>query len=83
MGIFGVGNTGAAVTKLVAPTIVVTGGKQAGDRFTEAGAGYRYLREQGVPEELATVDTALAPSLNVDLAEMERRPSGLYVLERR
>lgn len=35
----------------VAPTIVVTGGRQAGDRFTEAGAGYRYLREHGVPEE--------------------------------
>lgn len=35
----------------VAPTIVVTGGKQPGDRFTEARAGYTYLREQGIPEE--------------------------------
>lgn len=35
----------------VAPMIVVTGGKQAGDRYTEAGAGYRYLRGRGVPEE--------------------------------
>ena len=35
----------------VAPTIVVTGGKQPGDRFTEASAGYRYLRDQGIPEE--------------------------------
>lgn len=34
----------------VAPTIVVTGGKQVGDRFTEAAAGYRFLREHGVPE---------------------------------
>lgn len=34
----------------VAPTIVVTGGKQAGDRFTEAAASYRFLREHGVPE---------------------------------
>ena len=34
-------------------------------------------------QELATVDTALAPSLAVDLAAMERRPSGLYVRERR
>lgn len=33
--------------------------------------------------ELATVDTALAPSLDVDLAAMERRPSGLYLRERR
>ncbi len=35
----------------VAPTIVVTGGKQEGDRYTEAGAGYRYLRAHDVPEE--------------------------------
>lgn len=35
----------------VAPTIVVTGGKRSGDRFTEAGASFRYLRDQGVPEE--------------------------------
>ena len=33
--------------------------------------------------ELATVDTAIAPALAVDLAAMERRPSGLYVRERR
>ena len=33
--------------------------------------------------ELATVDTALAPALDVDLAAMERRPSGLYVRDRR
>lgn len=31
--------------------IVVTGGKQEGDQFTEAQAGYLYLREQGVPED--------------------------------
>lgn len=35
----------------VAPTIVVTGGKQAGDRYTEAGASYRYLRARDIPEE--------------------------------
>lgn len=34
----------------VAPTIVVTGGKREGDRFTEAAAGFRYLREAGIPE---------------------------------
>jgi uncharacterized SAM-binding protein YcdF (DUF218 family) len=33
----------------VAPRIVLTGGKQAGDRFTEAYAGYRYLVGEGVP----------------------------------
>ena len=34
-----------------APMIVVTGGKQDGDRFTEAATGARYLREHGVPDE--------------------------------
>jgi uncharacterized SAM-binding protein YcdF (DUF218 family) len=33
-----------------APMIVVTGGKQAGDRVTQGVAGYEYLRERGVPE---------------------------------
>lgn len=34
----------------VAPLIVVTSGKQAGDRFTEAAAGARYLHGRGVPD---------------------------------
>lgn len=34
----------------VAPMIVVTGGKQPGDRFTEAATGFAYLRNEGVPE---------------------------------
>ena len=34
----------------IAPFIVVTGGNQPGDEFTEAAAGFRYLRENGVPE---------------------------------
>jgi len=34
----------------VAPTIVVTGGGQPGDRYTEAGAGAEYLHELGVPD---------------------------------
>lgn len=33
-----------------APIVVVTGGKQPGDRFTEAAASYTYLRSKGVPE---------------------------------
>ena len=36
----------------VAPTIVVTGGKREGDRFTEAASGYAYLRRAGVPEDV-------------------------------
>jgi len=34
----------------LAPMIVVTGGRQQGDRFTEATTGYNYLRTQGVPD---------------------------------
>jgi uncharacterized SAM-binding protein YcdF (DUF218 family) len=35
----------------LAPKIVVTGGRQQGDVFTEATAGYNYLRARGVPDE--------------------------------
>lgn len=34
----------------VAPIVVVTGGKQTGDRFTEAAASFAYLRDEGIPE---------------------------------
>ena len=34
----------------VAPLVVVTGGRQQGDRFTEATTGYIYLRDRGVPD---------------------------------
>jgi len=33
----------------LAPLVVVTGGKQTGDRFTEAEASANYLAEKGVP----------------------------------
>lgn len=39
-----------------APTIVVTGGKQPGDRFTEAEAGRAYLAAQGVPEDAIVME---------------------------
>lgn len=35
----------------LAPLVVVTGGRQPGDRFTEADAGYRYLRDRGIPDD--------------------------------
>jgi uncharacterized SAM-binding protein YcdF (DUF218 family) len=35
----------------LAPLVVVTGGKQEGDRVTQAAAGFTYLREKGIPEE--------------------------------
>lgn len=33
----------------LAETVIVTGGKQPGDTFTEAAAGAKYLTEEGVP----------------------------------
>lgn len=34
----------------LAPLIVVTGGRREGDRFTEATAGYNYLRSRGIAD---------------------------------
>lgn len=36
--------------------VVVTGGRQEGDRFTQAAAGYRYLRERGIPDEVLLLE---------------------------
>lgn len=35
----------------LAPVIVVTGGRQEGDTYTEATSGYNWLRARGVPDE--------------------------------
>ncbi len=35
----------------LAPLVITTGGKQEGDRFTEAEASARYLEEHGVPAD--------------------------------
>lgn len=42
----------------IAPTIVVTGGKQQGDRFSEAQAGATYLHGRGVADEHILRETA-------------------------
>jgi uncharacterized SAM-binding protein YcdF (DUF218 family) len=42
----------------LAPLIVVTGGKQAGDRTTQGMSGYQYLRSQGVPDDAIKVEVA-------------------------
>lgn len=34
-----------------APVVVVTGGRQEGDTYTEATSGYNWLRARGVPDE--------------------------------
>jgi uncharacterized SAM-binding protein YcdF (DUF218 family) len=40
----------------VAPVIVVTGGKQEGDRVTQGFAAYDYLRQKGLPDEAILVE---------------------------
>jgi len=56
----------------VAPVIVVTGGKQAGDAVTQGYSGYQYLRDAGVPESAIKVEvdgtnsyTELSASANI------------------
>ena len=39
----------------LAPLVVVTGGRQQGDRFTEATVGYNFLRDHGVPDDAILV----------------------------
>lgn len=41
----------------VAPTVVVTGGKQTGDQFTEATSGANYLHGKGVPDSAILRET--------------------------
>lgn len=60
----------------IAPVIVVTGGKQSGDRVTQGFAAYQYLKEQGVPESALRVEVdgtntyeELSASANILAAE--------------
>ncbi len=41
----------------IAPLVVVTGGKQEGDRFTEAQSGANYLHGKGVPDSAILRET--------------------------
>ena len=41
----------------VAPLIVVTGGKQTGDIFTEATSGANYLHDKGIPDSAILRET--------------------------
>lgn len=47
----------------LAPLVVVTGGKQPGDRFTEAQASQAYLEDRGVPAEAIRREDAGSTSL--------------------
>lgn len=42
----------------LAAVMVVTGGKQPGDRFTEAEASAKYLQDRGVPRQVILEETA-------------------------
>ena len=42
----------------LAPTVVVTGGRQPGDRYTEATAGADYLHGRGIPESAVLREVA-------------------------
>ena len=42
----------------VAPVVVVTGGKQPNDRFTEAESSAQYLVDRGVPAEAIVMETS-------------------------
>ena len=41
----------------VAPLVVVTGGKQTGDMFTEATSGANYLHQKGIPDRAILRET--------------------------
>ena len=43
--------------------IIVTGGKQPGDRFTEGASGVHYLAERGVPDAALAAETTSRSSL--------------------
>ena len=47
-----------------APLVVTTGGKQPGDRFTEAEASQRYLVEAGVPESAIILENLGSSTLD-------------------
>ncbi len=42
----------------VAPLVIVTGGNQEGDRFTEASTSAQYLSERGVPSSAIVLEDA-------------------------
>ena len=56
----------------VAPVVMVTGGNQPGDRFTEAEASAQYLVDRGVPETAIMREDA-GPH-HVRVARRRRRP---------
>jgi uncharacterized SAM-binding protein YcdF (DUF218 family) len=67
----------------VAPLIVVTGGKQVGDQFTEATSGANYLHGKGVPDAAILRETTSRTSwesLNAAAHVLENRGAKEVVL---
>lgn len=62
--------------KKLAPLIVVTGGRQPGDRYTEATAGYDWLRARGVP------DSAILKEVNGGSSWEELEAAARFLRER-
>ncbi len=61
----------------VAPRIITVGGNRAGDRFTEASAGKRWLVDHGVPAgRVVTVPTGGDTLESVDAVETRMRARG-------
>lgn len=62
----------------VAPSIVLTGSKQAGDTFTEAYVGLTYLRGKGVPEkDLVVIATGTSTYESLAASGRELRSRGV------
>lgn len=62
----------------IAPVVVVAGGNQPGDTYTEASAGAQYLRELGVPQEaLLPVGEGDSTFSSLEAVANELRASGL------
>ena len=62
----------------VAPVVMVTGGNQPGDRFTEADASADYLVERGVPETaIMREDEGRTTYESLDAAADQLRDAGL------
>ena len=61
----------------VAPLIVVTGGKQTGDMFTEATSGANYLHDKGIPDSAILRETTSRTSWeSLSAAARDRLESG-------
>jgi len=71
----------AAIAAGIAILLSACGGERAAADDSQRTAADSVSAEP--VEDLAAIDTVIAPELDIDLSRMTRQPSGLYVLERR